>query len=162
MFEFLLSTGAQPFECFSGRVLSRYQNPRFQICCIKLLARAPSPRWFRCSPPLLTWYSFMFVWSIIAVLLPRELFSKWFTFFTFSFRSRLSLCLSQFQLGTSPPGNPGENFFERANPGHPGKFFCLIRCPGAKNDGRIPGGGAKFSQTRRNCSLSLQKKSLKS
>ena len=56
-----------------------------------------------------------------------------------------------------PPGNPGENFFERANPGHPGKFFCLIPCPGAKNDGRIPGGGAKFSQTRRNCSLSLQK-----
>ena len=43
-----------------------------------------------------------------------------------------------------PPGNPGENFFERANPGHPGKFFCLIPCPGAKNDGRIPGGGAKF------------------
>ena len=55
------------------------------------------------------------------------------------------------------PGNPRENFFERANPGHPGNFFCLIPCPGAKNDGRIPGGGAKFSQTRRNCSLSLQK-----
>ena len=54
-------------------------------------------------------------------------------------------CLSQFQLGTSPPpGNPGENFFERANPGHLGKYFCLIPCPGAKNDGRIPGGGAKF------------------
>ena len=67
------------------------------------------------------------------------------------------LCLSQFQLGTSPPGNPRENFFERANPGHPGNFFCLIPCPRAKNDGRIPGGGAKFSQTRRNCSLSLQK-----
>ena len=44
-----------------------------------------------------------------------------------------------------PPGNPRENFFERANPGHPGKIFCLIPCPGAKNDGRIPGGGAKFS-----------------
>ena len=56
-----------------------------------------------------------------------------------------------------PPGNPGENFFERANPGRPGKFFCLIPCPGAKNDGRIPGGGVKFSQTQRNCSLSLQK-----
>ena len=55
------------------------------------------------------------------------------------------------------PGNPRENFFERANPGHPGKIFCLIPCPGAKNDGRIPGGGATFSQTRRNCSLSLQK-----
>ena len=27
----------------------------------------------------------------------------------------------------------------------------------AKNDGRILGGGAKFSQTRRNCSLSFQK-----
>ena len=46
--------------------------------------------------------------------------------------------------GYIPPGNPGENFFERANPGHPGKFFCLIPCPGAKNDGRIPGDGAKF------------------
>ena len=39
----------------------------------------------------------------------------------------------------------------------PGTIFCLIPCPGAKIDGRIPGGGAKFSQTRRNCSLSLQK-----
>ena len=38
---------------------------------------------------------------------------------------------------------PQENFFEQANPGHLGKF-CLIPCPGAKNDGRIPGGGAKY------------------
>ena len=58
--------------------------------------------------------------------------------------------------GYIPPGNPGENFFERANPGHPGNFFCPILCPRGKNDGRIPRGGAKFSQTRRNCSLSLQ------
>ena len=73
-----------------------------------------------------------------------------------------SLCLSQFQLGTSPPpGNPGENFFERANPGHPGKFFCLIPCPGTKNDGQIPRGGAKFSRTRRNCSVLSLEKSLK-
>ena len=43
-----------------------------------------------------------------------------------------------------PPGNPGENFFEQANPGHPGKFFCLIPCPGAKNDGRIPRGWGKI------------------
>ena len=55
--------------------------------------------------------------------------------------------------GYIPPGN----FFERANPGHPGKMSCLIPCPGAKNDGRILGGGTKFSQTRRNCSFSLQK-----
>ena len=60
-----------------------------------------------------------------------------------------------------PRATPGKIFFQRANPGHPGKIFCLIPCPSAKNDGRIPGGGAKFSQTRRNCSLSLQKKSLK-
>ena len=59
--------------------------------------------------------------------------------------------------GYIPPGNPWEIFFERANPGHPGNFFCLSPCPGAKNDGRIPGGGAKFFQTQRNCSLSLQK-----
>ena len=52
---------------------------------------------------------------------------------------------------------PPENFFERANPGCPGKIFCLIPAPQAKNDGRIPGSGAKFSQTQRNCSLSLQK-----
>ena len=56
-----------------------------------------------------------------------------------------------------PPGNSRENLFERANPGDPGNFFCLIPCPGAKIDGRIPWGGAKFSRTRRNCSLSLQK-----
>ena len=55
--------------------------------------------------------------------------------------------------GYIPPGNPWENVFERANPGHLGNFFCLIPCPGAKNDGRIPEGGAKFSQTRRNCSF---------
>ena len=56
---------------------------------------------------------------------------------------------------------PREIFFERANPGHPGKTFCLIPCSGAKNSGRIPGGGAKFSQTPRNCSLNLQKNPLK-
>ena len=38
----------------------------------------------------------------------------------------------------SPPGNPGENFFERANPGHSGILFCLIPCPGGKNYCRIP------------------------
>ena len=53
--------------------------------------------------------------------------------------------LSQsFSTGYIPPGNPGENFFERANPSHPGNFFCLIPCPGAKNDGRIPPGWGKI------------------
>ena len=56
-----------------------------------------------------------------------------------------------------PPGNPRENFFERANPGRPGKFFCLIPCPGAKMMVKFPGGGAKFSKIRRNSPLSLQK-----
>ena len=46
--------------------------------------------------------------------------------------------------GYIPPGNPRENFFERANPGHPGKIFCLIPCPGTKNDSRIPGVGQNF------------------
>ena len=68
---------------------------------------------------------------------------------------RNSVMSQSIPTGYIPLGNPRENFFERANPGHPGKFFCLI--PRAKNDGRIAGGGAKFSQTRRNCSLSLQK-----
>ena len=39
---------------------------------------------------------------------------------------------------------PGQIFFERANPGHPDKFFCLIPFPGAKNDGRIPRGWGKI------------------
>ena len=46
--------------------------------------------------------------------------------------------------GYIPPGQPRGKFFERANPGHPGKFFCLIPCPGAKNDGRIPWGWGKI------------------
>ena len=72
-------------------------------------------------------------------------------------RNPLGLMSQSIPTGYIPPGNPQENFFERANPGHPGKNFCLIPCPGAKNDGRIPGGGEKFSSTGRNCSLSLQK-----
>ena len=56
-----------------------------------------------------------------------------------------------------PTGHtPRENFFERANPRHPA-IFLSNSLPRAKSDGRIPGGGAKFSQTRRNCSLGLQK-----
>ena len=43
-----------------------------------------------------------------------------------------------------PPGNPRENFFERANPGHPGKIFCLIPCPGAKMMVEFPGVGQNF------------------
>ena len=46
--------------------------------------------------------------------------------------------------GYIPPGNPRENFFERANPGHPGKIFCLIPCPGATNDSQIPRGWGKI------------------
>ena len=70
----------------------------------------------------------------------------------------LALCLSQFQLGTSPPGNPWENFFERANPGHPGKFFCLIPCPGAKNDGQIPPGWGKiFPNSKKLLGIKLAK-----
>ena len=60
-----------------------------------------------------------------------------------------------------PPGNPRENCFERANPGHPGKTFCLIPCPEAKNDGRIPGGGGKIFPNSKKLLLKLAKKSLK-
>ena len=67
------------------------------------------------------------------------------------------LCLSQFQLGTSPPGNPWEKFFWASESRPPGQFFRLIPLPWGKNDGRIPRGGAKFSQTRRNYSLKLAK-----
>ena len=54
------------------------------------------------------------------------------------------------------PGNPRETFFDQANPDRLGNFFHLIPLPRGKNDGRIPGVRAEFSQTRRNCSLSLQ------
>ena len=43
----------------------------------------------------------------------------------------------------SPRATPGKIFLsERILP--PGQFFCLIPLPRGKNDGRIPGGGAKF------------------
>ena len=103
---------------------------------------------------------------------PTEKIFIWFgTALTVSAR-RINQCLASVERSTNlverthyvsvnsnwvhTPGNPRENVFERANPGHPGNFFCLIPCTWAKNDGRIAGGGAKFSQTRRNCSLSLQ------
>ena len=55
----------------------------------------------------------------------------------------------------SPPGNPPEFFWsERILATR--AIFCLIPYPGAKNDGRFPRGDAKFSQTRRNCSSSLE------
>ena len=43
-----------------------------------------------------------------------------------------------------PPRATRGKFFKRANPGQPGKLFCLIPCPGAKNDGRIPRGWGKI------------------
>ena len=64
----------------------------------------------------------------------------------FKIHAKVTLMSQSIPTGYIPP--PGQP---------PGKFFCLIPCPRAKNDGRIPGGGEKFSQTRRNCSLSLQK-----
>ena len=56
-----------------------------------------------------------------------------------------------------PPGNPWENFFERANPGHLGKVFCLIPCPGAKNDGQIPRGWGKIFPNSKKLPLKLAK-----
>ena len=50
---------------------------------------------------------------------------------------------------------PQGKFFEGVNPGHLDNFFCLIPLLQDKNDGQIPEGGAKFSQTQRNYSLSL-------
>ena len=57
-----------------------------------------------------------------------------------------------------PPGNPRENFLSEPIPAARA-IFCLISLPRGKNNGRISVGGAKFSQTRRNYSLSLQKSS---
>ena len=67
------------------------------------------------------------------------------------------LCLSHFQLGTSP-GQPQKNFFERGRPGHWGKFCCLIPCPGAKNEGRIPrGSGKSFPNSKKLLRIKLAK-----
>ena len=55
------------------------------------------------------------------------------------------------------PGQPRGKFFGERESRPPGQTFCLIPCPGAKNDGRIPGVGAKFLHTQRNYPLSLQK-----
>ena len=47
--------------------------------------------------------------------------------------------------GYIPPGNPRENFFERANPGHPGKFFLSNSLPlGQKMMVEFPGVGQNF------------------
>ena len=52
-----------------------------------------------------------------------------------------------------PPGK----FFDRANPSHPGKFFCLIPCPGAKYDGQIPRGWGTVLPSSRRLPLKLAK-----
>ena len=73
---------------------------------------------------------------------------------------KLIRCLVNLMSQSIPTGYiPRENFFERANPGHPGKFFCLIPCPGQNMMVKLPGGGAQCYQTRGNSPLSLQKSS---
>ena len=87
----------------------------------------------------------------------------WTSVMSYSFTTnKIMHVMSQsFPTGYTPPGNPGDNFFERANPGHPGNFFCLIPCPGAKNDGRIPREWGKIFPNQRNCSVLSLQKSLK-
>ena len=58
-----------------------------------------------------------------------------------------------FILGTYVPGR---KLLSDRNPATRAKFF-VQSLPLGKNDGRFLGGGEKISQTRRNCSLSLQK-----
>ena len=43
-----------------------------------------------------------------------------------------------------PPGNPRENFFEQANPGHLGNSFVYFSAPGAKMMVEFPGVGKNF------------------
>ena len=87
-----------------------------------------------------------------------------------SHRYSLSQCLRKIHsvLGESyvsvnsnwvhpPLANPWENFFEQANPGHPGKFFCLIPCPGAKYGGKIPRGWGTMLPNSRKLPLKLAK-----
>ena len=72
-------------------------------------------------------------------------------------------CLSQFQLGTSPPtGQPqGKFFLSELIPATRGNFFVQFPTPGQKMMVELPGGEAKFFQTRRNCSVLSLQKSLK-
>ena len=59
-----------------------------------------------------------------------------------------------------PPGNPIEIFLSELILAT--QAIALSNSlPRATNDGRIPGDGAKFSQTQRNSPLSLQKKSIR-
>ena len=55
-----------------------------------------------------------------------------------------------------PRATPGKMFLSERIPATRA-IFLSNSLPGAKNDGRIPGAGAKFSQTRRDCYLSLEK-----
>ena len=79
--------------------------------------------------------------KLVKVSVPQKCFHEVALFLT---QNECPIMSQSIPTGYIPPGNPRENVFERANPGHPGNFFCLIPCPGAKNDGRIPGGGAKI------------------
>ena len=55
-----------------------------------------------------------------------------------------------------PRTTPGKILLsKRMNPATEAIFFNSLAW--AKNDGGIPGGGLKLSQTQRNCSFSLQK-----
>ena len=57
-----------------------------------------------------------------------------------------------------PPGQPpGKVLLKASESRPPGQFFCLILCPGAKNDGRIPGGGAEFFPKSKKLLLKLVK-----
>ena len=60
--------------------------------------------------------------------------------------------------GWVPP--PPENFFEQANPGHPGNFLSNS-LPRGKNDGRIPGVGQNFPKLEETASLAFKKSNKK-
>ena len=78
-------------------------------------------------------------------------YNGWFSSLTLFY----SVMSQSIPTGYIPPtrATPGQIFLSERIPATRANFPA----PGAKNDGRIPQGGAKFSQTRRNCSLSLQK-----
>ena len=71
---------------------------------------------------------------------------------------RVGIMSQSIPAGYIPPGNPWENFFERANPGHPGNSFCLILCPGAKMMVEFPGGWGKiFPNSKKLLRIKLSK-----
>ena len=148
------------------RVSSQYQSRIEWLCYIissKEMVTAMDKKLRKSESALITWFG---KWSGSPCFMPSPSFKKNTgpsltedpkAQFSYENTNHRNTYVSFNSNWIHPPGQPPGNFFWASESRPPGQFFCLIPCPGAKNDGRISGNGAKFSRTRRNCSLSLQK-----